>query len=157
MSFRCMRRVFVLLILAAAGCRCAPIAGSSDTTSLRPEAVMSSPSVASPVSAGALKDSAKGGTSERVAVPGHSAVASDWKDGLNRQEKSSIVAPALGTALGIGVVALGIFCANSSAVENAFSSKPDAGHKAAVVTGSGIVLAGAAIIVVSLVNLKNAL
>lgn len=152
-----MRRILIVLVLAAVGCHCAPIAGSADTTSLHPEAVLASPSVASPVSAGALNDSAKGGASERVAVPGHSAVASDWKDGLNHQEKPSIVAPALGTALGIGVVALGIFCANSSAVENAFSSKPDAGHKAAVVTGSGIVLAGAAIIVVSLVNLKNAL
>ena len=157
MSPRCVRRILVLLVLAAAGCHCAPIAGSADTASLRPEAVLSSPSVASPVSANVLRDSAKGNAPEHVAVPGHSAVASDWKDGLNRQEKSSIVAPALGTALGIGVVALGIFCANSSAVENAFSSKPDAGHKAAVVTGSGIVLAGAAIIVVSLMNLKNAL
>lgn len=83
-------------------------------------------------------------------------MASDWKDGLNHQEKSSIVAPALGTALGIGVVALGIFCANSETVRNAFSSKPDAGHAAATVTGTGLAIGGVAIIAVSLVNLKKA-
>lgn len=153
-----MRRIFVVLLLTAVGCHCAPFAVSADTASLRSEAVLSSPSVEPPVSASVLRDSTKKrNVSEPVAVPGRSVVASDWKDGLNRQEKPSIVAPALGTALGVGVVALGIFCANSSAVENAFSSKPDAGHKAAVVTGTGIVIAGAAIIVVSLVNLKNAL
>jgi len=152
-----MRRIFAMLILAAAGCHCAPFAGSADTASLRPDAVLSSPSVASPVPAGVLRDSAKGNALEHVAASGRPVVASDWKDGLNRQEKPSIVAPALGAALGVGVVALGIFCANSEAVRNAFSSKPDAGHMAATVTGSGIVLAGTAIIVVSLVNLKSAL
>jgi len=50
-----------------------------------------------------------------------------------------------------------MFCANSSRVENAFSSKADAGHKAAVVTGSGIVLGGAAIVSVSFVQLGKAL
>jgi len=50
-----------------------------------------------------------------------------------------------------------MFCANSSTVENAFSSKADAGHKAAVVTGSGIVLGGAAIVSVSFVQLGKAL
>ena len=157
MPLRRMRRILVLLILVAAGCRCAPFVGSADTTSLRPEAVLPSPSAVLPVSANSLTDSAKENISEHAVVSGHSTVASDWKDGLNHQEKPSIVAPALGTALGCGLVALGIFCANSETVRNAFSSKPDAGHTAATVTGAGIVMAGAAVILVSVVNLKEAL
>jgi len=86
-----------------------------------------------------------------------SALRPDWKNQLAAPRQTSLVAPTLGSILGFGVVALGMFCANSSAVENAFSSKPDAGHKAAVVTGSGIMLGGAAIVSVSLVQLGKAL
>lgn len=86
-----------------------------------------------------------------------SALRPDWKNQLAAPRQTSLVAPALGSILGFGVVALGMFCANSSTIDRAFSSKANSGHDAAVVTGSGIMLGGAAIVSVSFVQLGKAL
>jgi len=144
MSYGTAYRIVALLFLVPLAGRAAPLNGTAGTS-----LATSTPST-TPV---ALVNAAN--VPADASAP--SALRPDWKNQLAAPRQTSLVAPTLGSILGFGVVALGMFCANSSAVENAFSSKPDAGHKAAVVTGSGIMLGGAAIVSVSLVQLGKAL
>lgn len=145
-----------LFLLAATGCQCAPLAVAGDTsarfqepTFLRSELRTEGSPVPSSLSSHAI--SSRDTVNNRRLI-----VANELKGDVAREERPSIAIPLLGAAFGTSIVALGIFCANSNMVRNAFSTKPENGHEASVITGTGITLGGVGIIAVSLVVLKQA-
>lgn len=153
-------RSAALLQLLAVACLAAPLSDADDSTVSLPENVASwsAPTASSEtLAANSAQVAVAYPKSSSLKSSTHSAPSPGWNGELGLQKQSSIVAPVMGTAVGIGVVVLGMFCSSSATVQNAFSSNADAGHKAAVVTGSGIMLGGAAIVSVSLVQLGKAL
>lgn len=152
---------FAMLLLPSVACFAAPLDKANDSAAALPESVASWNVPSDPSPAALSESPARVATAYPKSISSkasaRSAPAPEWKGELGRKEQSSIVAPVMGTALGAVVVALGMLCSSSTSVQNAFSSNADAGHKAAVVTGSGIMLGGAAIVSVSLVQLGKAL
>jgi hypothetical protein len=138
-----------MLLLFAAGCLAAPL---GDSATALPEELVSWSSL------GSSTQMASSASMQAVAqFPKRPVPASGWKSDLDRQERPSLAAPLLGVAVGAGVVALGMFCAGSSTVQDAFRTKSSDGQNAAAVTGAGIMLGGAVIISVSVVHLGKAL